>query len=172
MKKKTDVEFRDIVYLVDESVKSGKIKTDYLDYLSFCKKNGISSYVLNTLIRLANDEVASVTSDTLDKEYFVIDKSIVLPKQKNQEQQKIQRQKEKIDKLDKMLAESRNECSRLSSELKVAEKRVIDVENKRKLRVLPYWIIILLLAISMCIASYVICSDPLMYYKIQNIFSI
>lgn len=170
MKKKTDIEFRDIIYLVDESVKSGKIKKDYQDYLSFCKKNGISSYVLNTLIKLANDEVASVMSDTLDKDYFVIDENIVLQNQKNHEQQKILRQKEKIAMLDKMLSESRNECFRLSTELKTAEEKVKDIKNKRKLKVLPYWIIIVILLVATGVAFYVIYSDPLMSFKIQNLF--
>lgn len=170
MKKKTDVEFRDIVFLVEESVKSGKIKKDYQDYLSFCKKNGISSYVLNTIIKIATDESASVISDTYDKDFFVIDKHIVLEKQKNQEQQKIQRQKKRIETLVKMLSERYNECARLSTELKAAERKVIDIENKRKIKILPYLIIIILLAIVTSIALYVICTDPRMIFKIKNLF--
>lgn len=53
MKHKTALTFRELIELVESSVKSQKIEKDYADYLNCCKNLGISSYTLNLIIQRA-----------------------------------------------------------------------------------------------------------------------
>lgn len=47
--------FRELIELIETSVKSGKIKKDYPDFLKSCQDLGISSYILNTIIIRAKE---------------------------------------------------------------------------------------------------------------------
>ena len=53
MKNKTTLTFRELIELVESSVKSQKIEKDYADYLDCCKGLGVSSYTLNLIIQRA-----------------------------------------------------------------------------------------------------------------------
>lgn len=51
----TSLSFSELIELVDDSVKSGKIEKDYCDFVKCCQELGISSYVLNTIIIRAKE---------------------------------------------------------------------------------------------------------------------
>ena len=48
--------FRELIELIDMSVKSGKIQKDYPYFLKTCRDLGISSYILNTIIIKAKED--------------------------------------------------------------------------------------------------------------------
>lgn len=56
-KSKSPVDIHDISLSVYESVKSGKLVNDYPDLLKECKKLGISSYILQVLIKKAQTAI-------------------------------------------------------------------------------------------------------------------
>lgn len=51
----TSLTFRELIELIDTSVKSGKINKDYPDFLKSCRDFGVSSYILNTIIIKAKE---------------------------------------------------------------------------------------------------------------------
>lgn len=53
---KKSLTLRDLIELINISVKSGKIKKDYHDFLKSCRDLGVSSYVLNTIILRAKED--------------------------------------------------------------------------------------------------------------------
>lgn len=56
-KRKSLVDIQDISLFVYESVKSGKLVNDYPDLLKECKKLGVSSYILQVLIKKAQNAI-------------------------------------------------------------------------------------------------------------------
>lgn len=52
---KNSLTFRDLIEMIDKSVKSGKIQKDYHYFLEHCRDLGISSYILNTIIIKAKE---------------------------------------------------------------------------------------------------------------------
>ena len=81
---KTLLTFRELIELIDASVKSGKIKKDYPDFLKSCRDLGISSYILNTIIVRAKEGYCNDDNnhENVDFSFFVPSK----PKQnKNDE---------------------------------------------------------------------------------------
>lgn len=53
---KDSLKFRDLIELIDKSVKSGKIQNDYHYFLKSCRDLGISSYILNSIIIRAKED--------------------------------------------------------------------------------------------------------------------
>lgn len=71
---KTSLTFRDLIELIDYSVKSGKIQKDYCYFLECCRDLGISSYVLNTIIIRAKENCNNDDDDhgrDVDYSFFV-----------------------------------------------------------------------------------------------------
>lgn len=69
---KETLTFRELIELIDSSVKSGKIKTDYPDFLKACRDLGISSYILNTIIiRAKKGNEYDDAQGNVDDSFFV-----------------------------------------------------------------------------------------------------
>lgn len=69
----TSLTFRELIELIDTSVKSGKINKDYPDFLKSCRDFGVSSYILNTIIIKAKENCNKDDSHVreLDYAFFV-----------------------------------------------------------------------------------------------------
>lgn len=69
--------FRELIELINTSVKSGKIKNDYPDFLKSFRDLGISSYILNTIIIRAKDDYNNDDGnrEVMDHSFFVFSKS-------------------------------------------------------------------------------------------------
>ena len=64
----------DLIELINISVKSGKIKKDYHDFLKSCRDLGVSSYVLNTIILKVKEDSRKYDDNyvgTIDHTFFV-----------------------------------------------------------------------------------------------------
>jgi len=71
---KKSLTLRDLIELINISVKSGKIKKDYHDFLKSCRDLGVSSYVLNTIILKAKEDSRKYDDNyvgTIDHTFFV-----------------------------------------------------------------------------------------------------
>ena len=71
---KKSLTLRDLIELINISVKSGKIKKDYHDFLKSCRDLGVSSYVLNTIILRAKEDSRKYDDNyvgTIDHTFFV-----------------------------------------------------------------------------------------------------
>lgn len=66
---KTLLTFRELIKLIDISVKSGKIRNDYPDFLKSCRDLGISSYILNTIIIRAKQDCNNDDGEHEDVDY-------------------------------------------------------------------------------------------------------
>lgn len=81
---KTTLTFRELIELIESSVKSGKIKNDYPDFLKSCRDLGISSYILNTIIiRAKEDSGDDNNHEDVDFSFFVPSKSKQDKKEEN-----------------------------------------------------------------------------------------
>lgn len=69
---KSSLTFRELIELIESSVNSGKIKKDYPDFLKSCRDMGISSYVLNTIIRRTKDnQKTDDGTELMDCSFFI-----------------------------------------------------------------------------------------------------
>lgn len=70
---KKSLTLRDLIELINISVKSGKIEKDYHDFLKECRDLGVSSYVLNTIILRAKEDSRKYDDNyvgTIDDTFF------------------------------------------------------------------------------------------------------
>lgn len=72
---KTSLTFRELIELVELSVKSKTIIKDYPDFLKSCREIGVSSYILNVIIQRAKQSQENENQELEDKA-FVIPKAI------------------------------------------------------------------------------------------------
>lgn len=79
---KTSLTFRELIELIDTSVKSGKIVKDYPDFLKSFRDLGISSYILNTIIMKAKE---SSNKDDIGQESVVYSYFVLSEPQKDME---------------------------------------------------------------------------------------
>ena len=87
----------DLIELINISVKSGKIKKDYHDFLKSCRDLGVSSYVLNTIILRAKED-----SRKYDDNYVgTIDHTIFLSLEPEEEQPEESSEKEQEVKIER-----------------------------------------------------------------------
>lgn len=149
--KHLDISLLDFINLVEISTNSNKIHLDYQDYHSYCRKIGLSSYILNLVIcRTRNAKTNQ--SDVIDKSFFVIDNNIKAPEQIDKDKQSIKMLKESVSILKEKLAESNMRIANLSKNLEETKK------TKRR-RVWPYWLVIVLLISFLIVLLYVILND-------------
>ena len=85
----TSLTFRELIELIDTSVKSGKINKDYHDFLKSCRDFGVSSYILNTIIIKAKEN--SNKNDSHERE---IDYAFFVPPKPKREKIKTEVPKE------------------------------------------------------------------------------
>lgn len=67
-----NIDFGEFLQILSDSIKSGDLKSDYKEFLSYCKDNGLSSYFLNVLIsRIKEAEQQTQKSSGPDSVFFL-----------------------------------------------------------------------------------------------------
>ena len=92
----------DLIELINISVKSGKIKKDYHDFLKSCRDLGVSSYVLNTIILRAKEDSRKYDDNyvgTIDHTFFVsLEPEEEQPEDSSEKEQEVKIERRKTSK--------------------------------------------------------------------------
>ena len=99
---KKSLTLRDLIELINISVKSGKIKKDYHDFLKSCRDLGVSSYVLNTIILRAKEDSRKYDDNyvgTIDHTFFVsLEPEEEQPEDSSEKEQEVKNERRKTSK--------------------------------------------------------------------------
>lgn len=156
--KELDVSLSDFIDLVEISTNSNKIHLDYKDYYSYCRKIGMSSYILNLIINRTRS-AKSHQSDIIDNSFFIIDKNIQTQEQRDKDRQSIKSLNETVSKLRRQLSNRDKRIADLSLNLE-------ETRREKRRRIWPYWIVIVILFSSMVTLLYVILSDSQLKHEL------
>lgn len=174
-----DICFGELPELIDASIRKGCLLADYSDYLAFCKRVGLSSYVLNLLIRRIKDSVSdSAAAGTADKTFFVEDPNIVLPSEESKLKRKIEslhidieRLRHKIILQENTVAEKNRIISDLKKDIAAKQSRIAEVSARKK-QLGVYLVVIAILFSLLCIFIFIMYSNPLFSFELEKFFSI
>ncbi len=140
---------------------------------------GLSSYILNLLIRRIKESASDSTAAAiLDKSFFVEDPNIVLPSEESMLKRKIESLHRDIERLhhENIILEHRvAEKNRTIADLEkdVAAKKVrIQKETAKKKRVAAYLLVIAVLFSLLCTSIFIMYSNPLFSFELEKFFSI
>ena len=99
---KKSLTLRDLIELINISVKSGKIKKDYHDFLKNCRDLGVSSYVLNTIILRVKEDSRKYDDNyvgMIDHTFFVsLEPEEVQPEDSSEKEQEVKIEQRKNSK--------------------------------------------------------------------------
>lgn len=98
------------------SARTKKIHMEYPDFKNYCKRMGISSYLLDLIISRVRDD-RSRDSDILDKSYFVIDRNVQTPENHDNDKQLIKKLRDSVAMLENKLIEKESQLEELSQNI-------------------------------------------------------
>lgn len=151
--------------MVSKSIKNRSLHIDYNDILDMCREQKISSYALHQIIE--HELVRKETiSNKIDKKTIGFVR-LVMPE--------VTPDDTVIENKDGRLTKSlKDTVSKLSRQLADRDKRIADLslnleetKRKKRRRVWPYWIVIVLLFLSMVTLLYVILTDSQLKHELD-----